>query len=150
MQVFVDSSDRNTPPKHPSRRMPPKRPRTPDCGANYNALGRDPDGFMTWLVAFFYGTWLPTSPAHRFVGLPQPPRYGPPASYQLACLPEGFRPNPPPRFHSYDPSSASIDGDDFLEPPEKWTPELFAALRHTAMFEDKGKDFMLLKYPPRN
>lgn len=129
--------------------MPPKRPRTPDCGANYNALGRDPNGFMTWLVAFFYGTWLPTTPAHRFGGPPQPPRYGPPASYQLACLPEGFKPNPPPRFHSHEPTSASMDQNDFLEPPETWTPELFAALRHTATFEDKGEFYLWLDFPLR-
>lgn len=131
-------------------RMPPKRSRTLDCGADYNALGRDPNGFMTWVVAFFYGTWLPTTPAHRFGGPPQPPRYGPPASYQLACLPEGFKPNPPPRFHSYDPTSRSMDEDEFLEPPEKWTPELFAALRHTATFEDKGGNCILVRFRFRN
>lgn len=120
-----------------------ERSRIPDCGANYNALGYDPDGFMTWLVAFFYGAWLPPSPAHRFGGPPQPPRYGPPASYQLSCLPEGFKPTPPPAFHSHNPTLRSMDADDMLDPPEKWTPEVFAALRHTATFEDKGKGFFL-------
>lgn len=135
-----DFKNRTVRQKHLSLIMPSKRPRSPDCGADYNALGRDPDGFMTWLVAFFYGTWLPSSPAHQFVGPPQPPHYGPPASYQLACLPEGFKPNPPPKFHSYDPTSTSME-DDFLDPPEKWTPELFAALRHSATFKDKGGAF---------
>lgn len=129
--------------KHHSHMKHAKQSHMPDCGANYNALGYDPDGFMTWLVAFFFGSWVPSSPAHRFAGPPQPPRYGPPASYQLPCLPEGFKPNPPPNFHSHNPTSGSVDVDDMLDPPEKWTPDVFAALRHTATFEDKGEDFVL-------
>lgn len=57
----------------------------------------------------------------------------------LLVSPEGFKPNPPPPFHFYDPTSTSMNEEDFLEPPEKWTPELFAVLRHTATFEDKGE-----------
>lgn len=115
-------------------------PRTvfPDCGANYNAFGYDPDGFLAALVAFFYGDWVPSVPAQQFGGPPQAPRYGPPATYQLRYLPEGFQPNPPPSFHSFDPSSP-VDKDDVLDPPKKWTPEVFQALRYSTTFFDWGK-----------
>lgn len=112
-----------------------KKRTLPDCGANYNALGRDPDGTMAWLVAFFFGPWLPPVPAHVFAGPPEPPRYGHPAQYQTACLPEGFKPQFP-KIHGLDPSQTSVD--DYLEPPAEWTPATFAALLQTPTFEDKG------------
>lgn len=112
-----------------------KKRTQPDRGANYNALGRDPDGTMAWLVAFFFGPWLPPVPAHVFAGPPEPPRYGHPAQYQMASLPEGFKARFP-KIHGMDPSQTHAD--DYLEPPAEWTPAIFAALLQTSTFEDKG------------
>lgn len=124
--------------------MPSSRARkhTPDRGADYNALGRDPDGTMAWLVAFFFGTWLPPVPAHVFAGPPEPPRYGHPAQYQTASLPEGFKPRFP-CIHGLDP--AQVDVGDYLVPPAVWTPASFAALLQTSTFEDKGDSFVAQK-----
>lgn len=122
------------------------RTRSGDRGANYNAFGYDPNGFIAWIAAFFYGKWVPSCPAQIFGGPPEPPRYGPPAEYQLSSLPEGFVPNAPPSYHGYNPTLVDADTEDFLDPPESWDPHVFATLRDTSSFSfdtDKGESSTL-------
>lgn len=70
--------------------------RPTDTGADYNAFGRDPYGWIAYLCALFFGPdYIPLVPRSQFGGAPEPPRYGPPARYQLSCLPAGFTPQYP-------------------------------------------------------
>lgn len=70
-----------------------------NTGADYNAFGRDPYGWIAGLCALLFGpSYIPQVPNSQFVGLAEPPRYGPPAHYQLAHLPAGFIPYYPDRF----------------------------------------------------
>jgi hypothetical protein len=104
-----------------------------DCCANYNAFGYDPDGRVAWLSALLFGPdWIPPFPSQQFVGLPEPPRYGPPAYYQRGCLPNGFIPNLPPDYFDC-PSTPP-----YLDPPSPWNPSLFDAIRFTKNFGGKG------------
>jgi hypothetical protein len=86
-----------------------------DTCANYNAFGRDPHGLIAHLAAWFFGpNWIPPFPHQVFVGRPEPPRYGPPAAYQLNSLPPSFLPNPPPEYFGR-PTSPFIDPPPYLD-----------------------------------
>ena len=99
-----------------------------DTCANYNAFGRDPIGLISHLAAWFFGPdWIPPFPAQVFGGPPEPPRYGPPAAYQLKSLPSEFVANPPPEY--FGPPTAP-----FLEPPAYFHPSLFDGLRFSSQF----------------
>jgi hypothetical protein len=103
-----------------------------DNGANYNAFGRDPNGLIAYLAAFLFGPdWVPSFPAQVFAGPSQPPRFGPPARYQLGCLPAGFIPRPPPNF--FGPPHKP-----YLQPPSPFDVELFDAVRFSSRFIDEG------------
>jgi len=94
-----------------------------DRGANYNAFGYDPNGAIAYFVAFFYGPdWVPSHTVQQFGGPPEPPRYGPPAPYQIACLPDDFIPMPPPNFGGYAPNDPP-----YAELPARFHPSIFAA-----------------------
>jgi len=111
-----------------------------DSCADYNAFGYDPDGRIAWVSATLFGPdWIPPYPLQQFVGLLEPPRYGPPARYQRSCLPEGFTPNPPPDFYGYQPSPPYID------PPTPWDPSLFDAIRCAENFGRSGKPSSILR-----
>ena len=66
-------------------------------GADYNAFGYDPKGHIAVVAAYFYGpAWQPvhSQPVHSH-GIPWltgciigPPRYRPPASWQIPLLPD--------------------------------------------------------------
>lgn len=112
------------------RNWPRRRPR--DRGADYNAFGRDPHGRLAFLAAFFWGpTYVPQYTIQQFAGPPEPPRFGPPAPYQRACLPQGWEPRAPPNFYGVDLASHS----EYLEPPVgRFDPQIFAALQYVARF----------------
>lgn len=110
------------------------RQRPLDTSADYNAFGRDPDGRLAFLAAFFWGRdYIPTFTIQQFAGPPEPPRFGPPARYQMACLPPGWKPRAPPKFYGLDLANHS---EDNLDPPTGiFDPKIFAALQHIARFE---------------
>ncbi|RDB29818.1 hypothetical protein Hypma_014049 [Hypsizygus marmoreus] len=105
-----------------------------DRGANYNAFGWDPNGRLAYLASFFYGpAYVPTITLQQFAGPAEPPRYGPPARYQLSCLPAGFQPRRPPNF--LDPQDPDeIPQPPYLDPPNVFDPQIFAAFQHVARF----------------
>ncbi|RDB27586.1 hypothetical protein Hypma_003885 [Hypsizygus marmoreus] len=116
----------------------------PDRGANYNAFGRDPNGRLAFLASFFYGPeYVPKITIQQFGGPAEPPRYGPPARYQLHCLPVGFQPQRPPNFLDPDNLDAEdnnlldLDPDEspYLDPPAVFYPSMFAALQHVPRFQ---------------
>lgn len=113
------------------RRWPRRRPR--DRGADYNAFGRDPDGRLAFLAALFWGpAYVPEHTVQQFGGPPEPPRFGPPAPYQRACLPQGWVPRAPPNFYGMDFATQS----EYLDPPVgEFDPRIFAALQHISRFE---------------
>lgn len=124
--------------------LPRRRPR--DRGADYNAFGRDPDGRLAFLAAFFWGPdYVPQYTVQQFVGPPEPPRFGPPAPYQRAYLPNGWEPRAPPAFYGLDLAYHS----EFLDPPAGYfNPQIFAALQHIARFESRQRSGELLWAPP--
>ena len=94
-----------------------------DTGANYNAFGYDPNGAIAYFTTFFFGPdWVPSYTVQQFGGPPEPPRYGPPAPYQLACLPRDFVPRAPPNFGGSFPACPP-----YLDPPAMFHPSMFAA-----------------------
>lgn len=107
-----------------------------DSCADYNAFGRDPDGRLAFLAAFFWGPdYVPDHTIQQFVGPPEPPRFGPPAKYQIPCLPPGWKPRPLPKFYG---SNLAHHSDDELDPPTGvFDPTIFAALQHIARFDWK-------------
>jgi hypothetical protein len=71
--------------------------------ADYNAFGYDPEGRIAAVAAYFYGpAWKPA----RSPGIPtpiqrhtiRPPRYGPPAPWQIPSLPWDFVAHLPPCY----------------------------------------------------
>ena len=91
-----------------------------DHCANYNTFSHDPDGRLAYLASLFWGPeYVPPFPCQVFIGLPEPPRYGPPAAYQRQCLPAGWVPTPPPRPTPQPP---------YLDPLLYFDPELFDGL----------------------
>jgi hypothetical protein len=70
--------------------------------ADYNAFGYDPEGCIATVAVYFYGpTWQPVHshdnpcPTGHAIG---PPRYGPPASWQIPSLPDNFVARLPPCY----------------------------------------------------
>lgn len=112
---------------------PLRRPR--DRGADYNAFGRDPNGWLAFLAAFFWGPgFVPWYTVQQFVGRPEPPRFGPPAPYQRNHLPQGWEPRVPPNFYGVDLANCS----EYLDPPSGiFDPQIFAALQHVARFRSR-------------
>lgn len=115
--------------------MPLRRMRGRDRCANYNAFGHDPNGLYAYLASIFFGPdFIPATPPQVFVGRLEPPRFGPPATYQLPCLPPGFEPRAPPYSYGGIPPMPP-----FIDPPENFDPkEIFAALRHVARFAGRS------------
>lgn len=117
------------------RGLPQLKPkyRPLDRCANYNAFGRDPHGRLAFLAAFFFGPdWVPEYTSQQFAGPPEPPRFGPPARYQLACLPPGWKPRAPPNFYG----GEDAPDPPYLDPPSGvFHPEIFAALQHISRFQ---------------
>lgn len=110
-----------------------------DTGADYNAFGRDPCGRIAYLCALFFGPhYVPSVTPSQFVGRAAPPRYGPPASYQLPCLPPGFKPQPPPDYLEELPELTGMDATWFLDPPEAFDLQAFYALSYLASFLQRG------------
>lgn len=106
-----------------------QRRRPTDTGADYNTFGRDPNGLIAYLCALFFGPlYVPLAPPTQFVGRALPPRYGPPARYQLACLPTGFIPQSPPNYLDSFPELASMNDEYFLVPPAQFDPHMFYVL----------------------
>lgn len=71
--------------------------------ADYNAFGYDPEGRLAAVAAYFYGpAWKPV----RSPGCPtpiqrhtiRPPRYGPPAPWQIPSLSWDFAARLPPCY----------------------------------------------------
>jgi hypothetical protein len=71
--------------------------------ADYNAFGYDPEGRLAAVAAYFYGpAWkpahgedIPTPIQHHTI---RPPRYGPPAKWQITSLPWDFVARLPPCY----------------------------------------------------
>lgn len=110
-----------------------------DTCADYNAFGRDPYGRIAYLCAMFFGPhYSPAVTPSQFVGRTTPPRYGPPAKYQLACIPLGFIPHPPPNYLEDLPELAGMDAGWFLDPPDIFDPQVFYALAYLVRFLQYG------------
>lgn len=107
-----------------------------DHCANYNAFGYDPNGRYAYLSSLFFGPhFVPASPPQVFVGRLEPPRFGPPAAYQIPCLPPGFQPRAPPYLYGGIPPMPP-----YLDPPEVFKPRaVFAALQHVHIVSSRGK-----------
>src|SRR6266478_7759109 len=91
--------------------------------ADYNAFGYDPYGFNAHVAALMYGPqWKPTYTVQQFVGRIEPPRYGPPAPFQVPFLPLAFQPRKPPQYYG-EPHPP------YMSPPRRFHPNMFAALR---------------------
>lgn len=104
-----------------------------DRGANYNAFRRDPDGRLAFMAAFFWGcAYVPEYTRQKFKGPPEPPRFGPPAQYQMACLPQGWVPRAPPNFYG---DEEALEGP-YLDPPTGiFDLAIFDALKHIERFQ---------------
>lgn len=92
--------------------------------ADYNIFGYDPEGFIVHLAALFYGPdWRPRflGPRPFYVGGIQPPRYGPPARFQMVCLPDDFEASPPPCYYG-------TPNPPYLPNPEEFHPDFAAVL----------------------
>lgn len=115
-----------------SANLPKRKSRPLDRGANYNAFGRDPNGRLAFLSAFFFGPdYVPAYTPQQFAGPPEPPRFGPPAPYQIVCLPPGWKPRPLPSFYG----AGEALGPPYLDPPSGgFDPKIFAALKHIGRF----------------
>lgn len=110
--------------------------------ADYNIFGYDPLGIIAHLAAWFYGPgWRPRylGPRPVFTGPIQPPRYGPPASHQMRCLPKDFVPCPPPHHYGtpYPP---------YLPSPVNYHPDLASVARglQTSILLDRMEGVLLL------
>ncbi|RDB18283.1 hypothetical protein Hypma_000649 [Hypsizygus marmoreus] len=100
-------------------------------GADFNAFGYDPKGHKAYIASLFYGPdWLPDAPRQQFGGRPEPPRYGPPARYQRACLPEGWKPRPPRDLYN-----CGGPMPPFLPPPKVYNPNWCRALLVSRRFQ---------------
>jgi hypothetical protein len=109
-----------------------------DKGANYNVFGYDPDGRLAYLAMVLWGPkYVPSIPSHVFGGPPEPPCYGPPAYYQVHCLPPGWVPTPPPGLTPQSP---------YLDPPAYFDPELFDALRFGSAYVSGNKGALIFTY----
>lgn len=98
--------------------------------ADFNAFGYDPYGFIAHVTGHFYGPhWRPNHPVQQFIGRIKPPRYGPPAAYQVPFLPPGFQPRTPPQFYgeSFPP---------YYSPPKRFDPSLWDGLRFAARIQN--------------
>lgn len=122
-----------------------QRRRPVDTCADYNAFGRDPYGRIAYLCALFFGPhdYVPSVTSSQFVGRAAPPRYGPPAPYQVPCLPPGFIPQPPPDYLEDLPELDSMDSAWFLDPPEIFDPQAFYALAYLVRFLQHGGECLL-------
>lgn len=94
--------------------------------ADWNVFGYDPNGFLAYLVAYFFGPeWLPDTFDHlpRWEGEVKPPRYGPPGNRQAKYLPPGWKCTPPPLYYG-------APSGPYLPPPRVFRPSAFAGLVH--------------------
>ncbi|RDB26748.1 hypothetical protein Hypma_005378 [Hypsizygus marmoreus] len=99
-------------------------------GADFNAFGYDPKGHKAYLASLFYGPdWVPDVPGQQFGGPPEPPRYGPPAKNQRACLPKGWAARAPADLYN---CGGPIP--PFLPPPKVYNPNWCAALLNSRRF----------------
>jgi hypothetical protein len=97
-----------------------------DRCANYNAFGYDPKGELAYAATALWGPdYVPPFPSKVYVGALEPPRYGPPATYQVCCLPPGWIPNPPPG-----PAAQPM----YLHPPSNFDAGLFDGLKYNSAF----------------
>lgn len=97
------------------------------CSSDYNIFGYDPNGFLAYLCAYFFGpSWRPKTFEHlpQLSGRIFPPRFGPPSPQQTNHLPEDFEENPPPMYYGrpYPP---------YLPGPQRFDRGIFAALGRT-------------------
>lgn len=93
--------------------------------ADYNAFGYDPKGCLAAIAAYFYGpAWKPVdgpdipTPIQRHTI--RPPRYGPPAPWQIPSLPWDFVARLPPCYLGRP--------DGYLPGPDTFKTANFSAL----------------------
>ncbi|KAG6906159.1 hypothetical protein DXG01_015549, partial [Tephrocybe rancida] len=115
----------------------------PIRGADFNAFGYDPDGFLAYFAAEWYGRdYVPEYNVQIFSGydgITEPPRFGPAAPYQIPILPEHWMPTPPIFFHIFGEPPLS---DEFSQPwPARGTFDrnLWDALRIVPKYKDHSK-----------
>jgi hypothetical protein len=102
----------------------------------------DPNGRIAYLVALFYSPdWLPWVMPKHFGGLPAPPCFGPPASYQMGCLPLGFKSRLNHDHIKMEAVFAAMKktntGDKYsvyLEEPEDLDPHIFNTFKFSKKF----------------
>ena len=116
---------------HSYHNIPTRMRKQQSMCADYNAFGYDPNGLIAHLTAHFYGPrWKPHYNVQQYVGQIQPPRYGPPAPYQIQSLPPNFRPWTLPNYYG---KPVSL----YLDPPALFDPNVFAALRLSARWQKR-------------
>lgn len=76
-------------------------------------------------MALWGPDYVPPFPSKVYVGALEPPRYGPPAAYQVCCLPPGWIQNPPPG-----PATQPM----YLRPPSGFDASLFDGLKYNSAF----------------
>lgn len=115
--------------------------------SDYNVFGYDPEGFLAHLAALFYGPeWRPriSGPRPYYTGVIQPPRYGPPAFHQRACLPEDFVVCLPPHYFG-------IPSPPYLSAPQNFHPDFASVLKglQISILQDQMKSKLLLRFSTR-
>ncbi|KAG6909310.1 hypothetical protein DXG01_001109 [Tephrocybe rancida] len=118
------------------------RPRPIDHCQHYNAFGYDPNGRMASIAANLYGPdYAPDYDIKQFVGKPEPPKFGPPASFQKRSLPHltdgTWSPTPAPGAPKRSLLAGSgFEFSDYLDPPALFVPSLYDALHPTQRKRD--------------
>ena len=123
-----------------------KKRQITDRASHYNAFGRDPNGLLAYYADLFYGPdYVPAHDMQQFVGAPEPPKYGAPAQYQLRQFPylaQGFQPTLPrggaTKMASIEDGEDTI-GSGHLEPPKRYDPKTFEALRWSRRWMRAGE-----------
>lgn len=117
-----------------SRAHKPKPRLVRDRCSNYNAFGRDPEGLVAYAAALLWGRdYVPTYNVQQFIGVVEPPKYGPPAPYQVACLPLGWKPTPS-RFELKFGKPPAYDPDFHPSPPKRFKHGDLGMFHHVNRF----------------
>lgn len=124
--------------KKTSRARQPKPRVVRDRCSDYNAFGRDPEGLIAYIAALLWGRdYVPAYPVQQFVGAIEPPKYGPPAPYQIDCLPPGWKPTPS-RFELEFGEPPVYDPEFYPPPPKRFKRGNLGMFRHVKRFRKHG------------
>lgn len=116
-----------------------------DRGSDFNAFGFDPVGRLAYHAACFYGPdYVPLYTVQQYAGIgnPKPPRYGPPAPYQVPFLPLGWEITPTPYFDKFGEPVRDTNAAEYPlydKPPRKFCRKLFTALKWAENYKEEGE-----------